>query len=76
LAKGLSASRKPAHEWLDFIMDTLVGLEVAELGKCLVAVGVWTLIWTFASVLALMSLIPKADSKQSERRHGCACFFI
>jgi len=56
LAECLATSRKPTHEWLDLVVDTLMGLQVTQLSEGLVAIRVRALVGTFASVLSLMGL--------------------
>lgn len=62
LAEGLATSSKAAHERLDLIVDPLMGLQVAELGKSLVATRVRTLVRTLSGMLALVSLYVKGSA--------------
>lgn len=56
LAEGLATSCKAAHERLDLVVDPLMGLQVAKLGKGLVAARVRALVGTLSGMLALVSL--------------------
>jgi len=56
LTKSLATAREPAHEGFDFVMDTLVCLQIAQLSERLVASRMWAFVRSLPSVLAFMGL--------------------
>lgn len=64
LAEGLSTSSESAHEGLDLIVDTLMGLQVSELSKSLATSRVGATVGPFAGMFTLVRLRSLKEKKQ------------
>ena len=57
LAKCLATAGESTHEGLDLVMNTLMGLEIAQLSKGLVTSRVRAFVGSLSCMLPLMSLV-------------------